>query len=146
MQPLSFPRAYSFDIRQIEGRCEILDPLRRRYVRLTPEEWVRQNLVQHLVQDLGYPRGLTGVEKALDFHGKPFRADVVVYNREGNVLLVAECKEPGASLGQDAFEQIVRYNRVVRARFLVVTNGLTHYCYSTSRERFLDRLPRYEEL
>jgi len=150
MQPLNFPRQYAFDVRKIEGKLEILDPLRRKYVRLTPEEWVRQNLVQFLVQDRGCPRGLTAIEKRLDFHGKPFRADVVVHDRQGNPVLVAECKEPTVPIDQEVFEQIANYNRVVQAKYLLVTNGLTHYCYAIDREkqtyRFLEHLPRYDEM
>ncbi len=150
MQRLNFPSAYAFDLREVDGHREILDPLRRKYVRLTPEEWVRQNLVQYLIADLGYPRGLTAIEKGIDLHGKPFRADVIVYDRQGQAVLMAECKEPAVAIGQDTFDQIAVYNRVVQARCLVVSNGLVHYCYAIDREkeeyRFLDRVPRYEEL
>ena len=150
MQRLNFPSAYSFDIRETEGKRDILDPLRRKYVRLTPEEWVRQNLVQYLIVDLGYPRGLTSIEKGIDLHGRPFRADVIVHDREGQAVLMAECKEPSVPISQDTFDQIAVYNRVVQARCLLVSNGLVHYCYAIDRDkqeyRFLDQVPRYEEL
>ena len=144
MQRLNLPTT-AFDIRQIEGKREILDPLRRKYVRLTPEEWVRQHLVQYLISDLGYPRGLTAIEKSIDLHGKRFRADVIVHDRTGRAVLMAECKEPDVSISQQTFDQIAAYNRVVQARCLLVTNGLVHYCYVTGRG-FLDRVPRYDEL
>lgn len=147
---LNFPRRYDFDVRVVDGKPSILDPLRRKYVRLTPEEWVRQNLIQFLVQDRGCPKGLTAVEKRLDFHGKPFRADVVVHDRQGRPVLMAECKEPSVPIAQEVFDQIANYNRVVQAPYLLVTNGLTHYCYAIDREnqtyRFLEELPRYQEL
>ena len=150
MQHLNFPSAYPFDIREVEGKRNILDPLRRKYVRLTPEEWVRQNLVQYLIVDLGYPRGLTSIEKGIDLHGKLFRADVIVHDRHGQAVLMAECKEPSVRISQDTFDQIAVYNRVVQARCLLVSNGLDHYCYAIDRGkeeyRFLDRVPRYEEL
>lgn len=150
MQRLNFPSAYDFDIREVEGKREILDPLRRKYVRLTPEEWVRQNLVQYLIEDLGYPRGLTAIEKGIDIHGNLFRADVVVHDREGRAVLMAECKEPSVSISQQTFDQIAIYNRVVQARCLLVSNGLVHYCYAIDREkeeyRFLEKVPCYEEL
>mgnify|MGYP003958809673 FL=1 len=150
MQHLNFPSAYPFDIREVEGKRDILDPLRRKYVRLTPEEWVRQNLVQYLIVDLGYPRGLTSIEKGIDLHGKPFRADVIVHDRHGQAVLMAECKEPSVRISQDTFDQIAVYNRVVQAHCLLVSNGLDHYCYAIDRDkeeyRFLDRVPRYEEL
>ena len=144
MQCLNFPAA-AFDIRQVEGKREILDPLRRKYVRLTPEEWVRQHLVHYLISDLGYPRGLIAIEKSIDLHGKGFRADVIVHDRAGRAVLMAECKEPDVSVTQQTFDQIATYNRVVQARCLLVTNGLVHYCYATDRG-FLDQVPRYDEL
>lgn len=149
MRRLNFPTEYTFDLREIDGHREILDPLRRKYVRLTPEEWVRQHLVQYLTSELGYPRGLTAVEKGIDLHGKPFRADIVVYDNQGRAVLMAECKEPDVAIRQETFDQIAVYNRVVQARCLLVSNGLDHYCYAIDREReeyrFLDRVPRYEE-
>ena len=113
MRRLNFPTEYAFDLREIDGHREILDPLRRKYVRLTPEEWVRQHLVQYLTSELGYPRGLTAVEKGIDLHGKPFRADIIVYDTHGRAVLVAECKEPEVAIRQETFDQIAVYNRVV---------------------------------
>ena len=150
MRRLNFPTEYTFDLREIDGHREILDPLRRKYVRLTPEEWVRQHLVQYLTTELGYPRGLTAVEKGIDLHGKPFRADIIVYDTHGRAVLVAECKEPEVAIRQETFDQIAVYNRVVQARCMLVSNGLDHYCYAIDRKReeyhFLDRVPRYKEL
>ena len=146
----TFPRTYDFNTRETNGKREILDPLRRQFVALTPEEWVRQNLVQFLVQDMGYPRGFIAIEKYIELHGKSYRADIVVHDRAGAALLLAECKEPGVKVSQETFDQIARYNRVLRARYLLVSNGLEHYCYAIDRERaeyrFLEQLPRYEEL
>ncbi len=144
MQRLNLPAA-AFDVRQVEGKREILDPLRRKYVRLTPEEWVRQHLVQYLISELGYPRGLIAIEKGIDLHGKRFRADVIVHDRTGHAVLMAECKEPDVSISQQTFDQIAAYNRVVQARCLLVTNGLIHYCYVANRG-FIDQVPRYDEL
>lgn len=150
MQQLNFPRTYAFDTREINDKREILDPLRRQFVALTPEEWVRQNLVQFLVQDMGYPRGLIAIEKYLELHGTSYRADIVVHDRQGVALLLAECKEPNVKISQDTFDQVARYNRVLHARYLLVSNGLEHYCYAIDREkeqyRFLEQLPRYEQL
>lgn len=150
LRRLNFPRRYDFDVSVQDGKPVILDPIRRKYVALTPEEWVRQNLIQFLIQDRGCPRGLTTVEKFLDYHGKPYRADVIVHDRQGKPVLLAECKEPSVPADQAAFEQVANYNRVVRARYLFVTNGLTHYCCALDLEegsyRFLENLPRYEEM
>ncbi len=148
--PLNFPRTYDFTTRTVDGRREILDGLRRQYVVLTPEEWVRQNLVQFLVQDMDYPRGLIAIEHSLEVHGQLHRADLVVYDRGGTPLLVGECKEPKVAISQETLDQIAHYNRTLRARYLLVSNGLQHYCYAIDRERnqfrFLDHLPRYAEL
>ncbi len=150
MQPLNFPRQYAFDIRTSGEKSTIFDPLRRKHVRLTPEEWVRQNLVQYLIQDLGFPVGRTAIETGFTHQGIQHRADVIVYDRQGKPVLVAECKAPDVKIKQDVFDQIARYNTSVQANYLVVTNGLTHYCYVIDREkrtyRFLDQLPRYEDL
>lgn len=150
MHQLTFPRSYAFTTRTIDSKREILDPLRQQYVALTPEEWVRQNLVQFLIQDMGYPRGLMAAEKFLEVHGQPHRADLVVYDRQGSPLLLAECKEPSVNISQDTFDQIAHYNRALHARYLLISNGLEHYCYAIDREReryrFLDHLPRYDDL
>ena len=147
---LAFPRTYSFDIRWRDGRHCILDAVRRRFVVLTPEEWVRQNLVEYLVQDLGCPRALTAVETGLSYHGKPFRADVIVHQRDGSPLLLAECKEPGIRLDQAVFDQVANYNQVLQARYLLVTNGMSHHCWridpDTGTGDFIDLLPTYGEM
>ncbi len=147
---LNFPRQYEFDVRVQDGATVILDPLRRKYVAFTPEEWVRQNLIQFLIHDRGCPGGLTAVEKGFKYGKKQFRADVVVHDRQGRAVLIAECKEPSVPVGRDTFEQIANYNRVIRARYLFVTNGLTHYCCVLDLGKgtydFLEELPRYEEM
>jgi hypothetical protein len=83
-------------------------------------------------------------------HGQPHRADLVVYDRQGSPLLLAECKEPSVNISQDTFDQIARYNRALRARYLLISNGLEHYCYAIDRDReqyrFLDHLPHYDNL
>lgn len=125
--------------------------MRRQWVRLTPEEWVRQHLMQYLIQDRGVPAGLLAVEKAFPHQGRRWRADVVAHDRRsGRPLLVAECKAPEVEISQETFDQVARYNRTAGARVLVVTNGLAHYCCRRDAEtgayRFLDHLPRYEEM
>jgi len=149
MQPLNLP-AYDFKIRTEKGRSMIFDPVRRKYVRLTPEEWVRQHFVQYLIHDRGTPGGLVAIEKGFTYQGMARRADIVVHDRQGHPLLMAECKAPGVEIRQAAFDQVARYNTVVRAHYLVVTNGLDHYCCRIDREThtydFLDALPDYASL
>jgi len=149
MYALNLP-AYDFTIRQIDGKEMILDPVRRKYVRLTPEEWVRQHFVQYLVREQGVPAALVAVEMGFAYQGMQRRADVVVYDRQGRPLMMVECKAPDVAVRQDVLDQVARYNKVVQARYLVVTNGLIHYCCVLDREahtyRFLEALPRYEAL
>lgn len=104
------------------GRAVVLDPVRRRWVRLTPEEGVRQALLRHLLT-LGYPAGLLAVERPFKYLDRTWRADVVAYDRQRRPLILAECKAPGVPLGQAVLDQLARYNAVVGAEVLVLTNG-----------------------
>lgn len=149
LAPLNFPSC-AFDIQTKDGKEMILDSIRKKYVRLTPEEWVRQHFVQYLIQELGYPQGLTAIETGFVFQGMQCRADVLVHDRHGKAVLMGECKAPDVKIKQNVFDQIGRYNTVVKATYLVVTNGMQHYCCRIDREqnqyRFLEALPRYEDL
>ena len=150
MQSLNFPIAYAFDIVNRDGRQMVLDPLRQKYVTLTPEEWVRLHFVQYLIQDLGFPQGRTAIETGFVFQRMQCRVDVLVYDKQGKPVLMGECKAPDVKIRQRAFDQIGRYNTAVKATCLVVTNGLEHYCCVVDRAQntyqFLDALPRYEAL
>jgi predicted type IV restriction endonuclease len=149
MEPLNLP---SYDLRTAEqdGGRVIYDPIRQSYVRLTPEEWVRQHFVQYLIQELDVPAGLVATEATFQYQGQPWRADVVVHDRQGDPLLLVECKAPSVSIRQDAFDQGARYNLVLGARYLVVTNGHTHYACrvdtASGQYAFLDDLPSYDRL
>ncbi len=147
--PLNLP-PYDFLVREIDGKAMIFDPVRKKYVRLTPEEWVRQHVVQYLIRDRGVPPGLVAIEAAFTYARMPRRADVIVHDRSGRPLLMVECKAPDVEIRQAAFDQVARYNTVVRAQYLMVTNGLVHYCcridHSAGTYHFLDALPRYEAL
>ncbi len=131
-----------------EGRPTVFDPIRRKYVQLTPEEWVRQHFLQYLIQDCGYPSSLIAVEMGFQFQRMPRRADIVVHDRRGVPYLMAECKAPGVGIRQSTFDQVSRYNRVVEARFLAATNGLVHYCWRTDRltgrYEFLKGVPPFD--
>ena len=130
--------------------AQVFDPIRRKWVTLTPEEWVRQHFVNHLVQDLGYPAGRTLVEHGLTYNGRAQRADVVVCDDAGGPLVLVECKAPVVPITQRTFEQAARYNTVFKVPFLMVTNGLKHFCcrvdHLTGRVDFLPDLPVYDEL
>ncbi len=149
MDALNFP-AYSFRLRQQGTQKYLLDPLRRRWVRLTPEEWVRQHLAQYLVQALRCPPSLVALEAAFTDQGMVRRADLVVYNRQGRPLLLAECKAPTVPITQEVVEQAGRYNRVIGAPYLVVTNGHTHHLWYIDQGRQtmtpLTRWPTFAEM
>ena len=129
------------------GRTLVLDPVRRRYVALTPEEGVRQALLADLLA-LGYPPGLLAVEKGLAFGGKTWRADAVAYGRSGRVLLLAECKAPEVAVSQATFDQLARYNAVLGAPVLVVDNGRVRYCcvLGDAGWAFVDAIPPFADL
>ncbi|MBL7964892.1 MAG: type I restriction enzyme HsdR N-terminal domain-containing protein [Flavobacteriales bacterium] len=122
-------------------------PARRRWVALTPEEWVRQHFLNHLVHDLGCPLSLVAVEQGLSLHGLSKRADIVVYGRDGAPVALVECKAPGVKLTQGVFDQAARYNIHFRVRWLLVTNGLLHYAcevaHAEGKVRFAKELPGY---
>ena len=149
MIDLNFP-GYQFFVRG-EGRSqEIFDPISQKYVVLTPEEWVRQHLVQYLVQDKGAPIGLLRREIQLRLNGVRLRADVVAYDRSGRPVIVAECKAPHVELNQATFDQVGRYNKKLRARYVIITNGLSHYFCRVNHAlrslHFIDDLPGFESI
>ncbi len=125
----------------------VWDPLRRKWLALTPEEWVRQHVLNHLVHDLGCPASLISLEHTIALNGLSKRADIVVHDRAAKPLLLVECKAPNMKVDQAVFEQAARYNLVFRVRFLMVTNGLTHYCCSvdhlTGAVDFLPKVPDF---
>jgi len=133
-----------------DGQRVVYDPVRERYVRLTPEERVRQVFLRYLTDVLDVPLGLTAVEQKVNVYGQTQRADLVVFNRQGKPLLLVECKAPGTSIRQETFDQGARYNVVLNAPFLVITNGLEHYACRVDPETksvsFLDDLPDYQTL
>jgi len=147
MLPLSFP-TYDFRFRNDNGRTTVFDEIRRKFVVMTPEEWVRQHVVQFLMTDRGFPKSLINVEKMLRVNGLTRRYDVVVFNPDGSIRVLVECKAPEVAITQSVFDQIARYNLTMDAEFLMVTNGLSHYyCkldYENSRYEFLPELPTYK--
>ncbi len=146
MQQLNLP-FYEFRIKEENNRPRIFDPVRKRFVSLTPEEWVRQNFLRYLVEEKGYPLPLTAIEKQIALHGKNFRFDLVVYKRDGQPLLIAEFKAPDVKISQEVFDQVVRYNRVLKVKRVVVSNGLQHFVceidYRFNRYTYLQEVPEY---
>jgi hypothetical protein len=143
---LNLPQ-YSFRIKSKENKLYIFDQNRKKQVLLTQEEWVRQHFIEYLVRDKKYPRSLIGVEKQCKVEGMVKRTDVVVFNKEGKVEIIVECKAPKVQLDQSTFDQIARYNLKLNAKYLVLTNGLEHFfCQMdplAEEYRFLPDLPPY---
>jgi hypothetical protein len=149
LKELNLPQ-YSFRIKGKEGSEMILDTIRRKYVRLTPEEWVRQNFVQYLINVGKYPPGLLGIEVLFRLHKLRRRVDILVHDRSGKPVMIVECKEPYVKIDEKVFEQIVTYNIGLKVPYIVVTNGLVHYACKTvpgeSKFEFLLVIPLFEEL
>jgi len=145
---LDFPE-YDFKIKRGEKRSQIFDPLRKKFVALTPEEFVRQHVIQHLHLDKGFPLGLMMSEQHLRYNGMDKRCDVVCYNTVGRPILLVECKAPSIAIDQKAFDQIAQYNVTLQVPYLFVTNGTKHYyCKINFVEKsfgFLKDLPQYSD-
>lgn len=149
MQRLNLPE-YQFNIKNKEDALIILDSLRRRWVALTPEEWVRQNFVRFLIEDREFPPALMNNEISLSQNGIKRRCDTLVADHQGTPLVIVEYKAPTIEISQKTFDQIVRYNMVLKARYLIVSNGITHYCckidYESNSYTFLKDIPFYRSL
>ncbi|MCM1152805.1 MAG: type I restriction enzyme HsdR N-terminal domain-containing protein [Muribaculum sp.] len=149
MPPLNLPRT-QLRIMTEDNTVKVFDPLRNKYVVLTPEEYVRQHFVAWMINDLGYPASNMADEVGLRVNGTLKRCDTLVINRDGSPLMIVEYKAPGVNITQSVFDQIVRYNMELRARYLVVSNGLHHYCcvidYEHDTYHFIPRVPDYREL
>ena len=146
MVKLNF-KNYVFRFRNA-GRVSVFDEIRKKFIILTPEEWVRQHVVQFLLQEKGIPKSLVNVEKVLTVNGLTKRYDVVVFNPDGSIAILVECKAPAIKITQMVFDQIARYNMTMQAQLLMVTNGHTHYfCrmdYQHEKYVFLADLPKYQ--
>lgn len=133
-----------------QGNRVIFDRLRRRFVTLTPEEWVRQNFVEFLIADRGFPAGLMSNEMSLTQNSISRRCDTVVTDHHGSPMVIVEYKAPSIKITQTVFDQICRYNMVLQAKYLIVSNGLQHYCckidYTHNSYSFLPDVPSYNAL
>lgn len=146
MQKLNFQQ-YDFRFKNSENKVSIFDEIRKKFIILTPEEWVRQHVVQFLLEEKKYPKSLINVEKVLKVNGLRKRYDAVVFNLNGSIEVLVECKAPKVKITQATFDQIARYNMTMNAKFLMVTNGLNHYfCqmdFENEKYLFLNQLPEY---
>jgi hypothetical protein len=149
LKELNLPQ-YSFKITGDEKSEMIFDPLRKKYVKLTDEEWVRQNFLQYLIQQGKYPAGLIKVEATFKFNNLKRRADILLHNRRGEPVMIVECKAPDVPVNDIVFDQIVCYNMEFRVPYIVVTNGLVHYICKVNHEdktwEFLNVIPLFGDL
>lgn len=149
MLPLNLP-TFAAKVKEKEGKRTIFDEVRRKFVALTPEEWVRQHFVNYLITAKGYPKELLRNEVSVKLNGTAKRCDTVAYNRFLEPLLIVEYKAPTIEITNAVFDQIVRYNIVLRVRYLAVSNGIRHFCckidYENLSYTFLDSIPEYKML
>jgi len=149
LQALNFPN-YNFRFRKGENRDEIFDPVRKKYVSLTPEEWVRQHLVAYLIHEKKVPVSLIGIEKGLVVNSLVKRFDAVVFSRNGIPLLLAECKAPNVEITEKVFDQAARYNLQLKATYFIITNGMEHYTcrldYEQKKYFFIPDIPELFQL
>ena len=149
MMQLNLP-TYECRLREQNGRQQIFDVLRRRYVALTPEEWVRQHFVHYLIEHKGYPKGLLANEVDLRVGEKHLRCDTVLYDKALHPKIIVEYKAPDIAITQKVFNQITVYNMLLHVDYLIVSNGMQHYCcqmdYEQNRYMFLSDIPNYDQL
>ena len=141
---------YNHRIIQEGKKTKIFDQVRKKFLVLTPEEWVRQNFVQYLIQEKGYPASLICIEKGLKVNELFKRCDILIYNSYGQAKLLIECKSPNVKLSSETFQQVARYNISFKLPYLIVTNGMQHFCskvdFELSIYSFLESIPSYAEL
>ncbi len=149
MEKLKLPE-YQLNIKTSAGKKEIFDRIRKKYVVLTPEEWVRQNFIEYLVKAKNYPASLISVEAGLKLFKVKKRSDILIFQNTGKPLMIVECKAAKVKIDQSVFDQIARYNMALKVNYLVVTNGLSHYCcyldYENNSYQFIENIPEYGSL
>ena len=147
MVKLNLPE-YEYNVKKDEGKVWIFDIIRKRFIVLTPEEWVRQHFVNFVVSVLNYPKALMKIETGLVYNKLNKRSDIIVHDRHGSPWMVIECKAPDQKLSQQTLEQVAMYNASMKARYVAVTNGLTHFCSEINWEErktiLLNEFPLYE--
>lgn len=149
MIQLNFPPA-DLRIRQQNDRMEVFDPLRRKFVQLTDEEWVRQNLINYLATDRKIPMTMMASERGLLVNNMPKRFDLLIFSPNGNPIMIVECKAPHIRVNEEVFYQAARYNITLQVEYLLITNGLEHHCihvnYKTGETQFLKEVPLFNDL
>ena len=150
MTELNLPKYNMRISRDRNNNIKIFDSIRKKFVSLTPEEYVRQHFTNWLINYLHYPMGLIANEVKISLNSTIKRCDTIVYSNTGDPMMIIEYKAPHISINQNVFDQIVRYNMVLKTKYLVVSNGMQHYCciidYENNSYQFIPNIPTYEEL
>lgn len=149
MHKLNLP-SYNLKMRSVGERKQIFDIIRKKYIVLTPEEWVRQNFIHYLLEEKKYSSALMSIEHPVNVNTLNQRSDIVVYNRKGEPILLVECKAPEVKIDQKVFDQIARYNMILKVPYLIVTNGMKHFCckvdFATNSYIFSKDIPEFIDL
>jgi hypothetical protein len=149
MQALNLP-AYSCKLKHSDGNSFIFDPVRKKYVVLTPEEWVRQHFLNYLVLHLQYPKSLISMEKGLRYNTLQKRTDLRVYSQNGEPLVLVECKAANVPITAETVKQASVYNQTIQAPYIMLTNGFLHYCwkvdFKTQTIQALTEIPAFPQL
>ena len=146
MEKLNFPD-YLFSLKSKENKPYIFDVIRKKWLVLTPEEWVRQHCVHFLINDKNHPASLIQVEKTIEVNQTKKRYDLIAYNKNKEVEILVECKSPAVAITQKTFDQIAQYNFTLKSKYLMITNGIKHYYCQMDFDKksytFLKELPQY---
>jgi len=147
MYKLNFP-LYQIPLKNKENKTLVFDSIRKKWLKLVPEEWVRLNCIEFLINEKKISRSLISVEKEFKLNNLKKRFDIVVFNKKGEIYLLVECKAPNVKLSQSVFNQITKYNLVLKSKFLMISNGINHYFFTMNFEsqkiEFLKELPSYD--
>ena len=149
MSQLNLPE-YNFRIKKQNEKLLIFDTQRKRYVALTPEEWVRQHFIRFLIEVKGYPAALLAIEKQLDMNGMRKRCDAILYDNDANPILIIELKAPNVPISQSTFDQVAVYNAKLKVDFFMVSNGIEHFCckvnVENARYEFFSEIPSFSQI
>tara|TARA_B100001540_G_scaffold282740_1_gene273734 strand:+ start:307 stop:753 length:447 start_codon:yes stop_codon:yes gene_type:complete len=147
MYKLNFP-LYQIPLKNKENKTLVFDSIRKKWLKLVPEEWVRLNCIEFLINEKKISRSLISVEKEFKLNNLKKRFDIVVFNKKGEIYLLVECKAPNVKISQSVFNQITKYNLVLKSKFLMISNGINHYFFTMNFEsqkiEFLKELPSYD--
>lgn len=146
MESLNLP-TFGYKVKDVNGKPYIFDIIRKKFVALTPEEWVRQHFIHLLISHYGYPKSLFAIETGMKYNSLAKRTDIMVLSNTGTPFLLVECKAPFISVGESTLAQISRYNFTLQPTYLAVTNGLSHYCFQAvnGAVHYLDDFPMYRQ-